>query len=465
MADDLGWADLGFQDHPVLQTPHLDAMARRGMRFNRFYAAAPVCSPTRGSVLTGRHPFRYGIFNANSGHLPKAEITLAELLRSAGYTTGFFGKWHLGTLTTRQKDSNRGGPDGADHFEPPLEHGFDQSFSTEAKVPTYDPMTKPHGVERTTWWNPVTDEEEADVYGTAYWLHDGERETVNLEGDDSRIIMDRAIPFIRGAVESGRPFLAVIWFHAPHLPVVSDSTARTPYRDLEPYAQHYFGCISALDDQIGRLRASLVELGVANKTMLWFNSDNGPEGFAGEAPGSAGSLRGRKRSLFEGGIRVPGIVEWPEHVPPGSETDEPIVTSDILPTVIDVLGLSLPDKRPLDGISILPLLKGKPWARPAPIAFHSHGQMALSGRRFKLIHVPGYAPTAAIPGLAPSDSGPLPTVDRPYMLFDLHSDPAEMHDLASEKPDLVSSMRLDLENWRTMVDSSRAGLDYLANPH
>jgi arylsulfatase A-like enzyme len=136
MCDDLGWGDVGFNGNKTIRTPHLDAMAKAGLKFNRFYAAAPVCSPTRGSCVTGRHPYRYGIPFANSGHMKPEELTLAELLKKQGYTTGHFGKWHLGTLTKTVKDANRGGPRGAKHFSPPQANGFDVCFSTESKVPT-----------------------------------------------------------------------------------------------------------------------------------------------------------------------------------------------------------------------------------------------------------------------------------------------------------------------------------------
>ena len=147
------------------------------------------------------------------------------------------------------------------------------------------------------------------------------------------------------------PFFAAIWFHAPHLPVVAGPEHVAAYRQHDVYTRNYYGCITALDEQVGRLRAKLRELGVAENTMLWFCSDNGPEGRAGKAPGSAGPLRGRKRSLYEGGVRVPGIVEWPGHVRPGT-TDVAAVTSDYLPTVLDVLDVTYPSDRPLDGVSL-----------------------------------------------------------------------------------------------------------------
>jgi hypothetical protein len=199
MTDDQGWGDTGYNGHPVLKTPNLDQMAREGIRFDRFYAGAPVCSPTRGSCLTGRHPYRYGIHFANVGHIKKEEITLAEVLRMQGYTTGHFGKWHLGVLTKTVKESNRGGPRGVKHYSSPWENGFDACFSTEAKVPTWDPMKKPAKPANRKAWHCLSKGEQFVPYGTHYWTGPGQMVTENLDGDDSRVIMDRAIPFLSGS--------------------------------------------------------------------------------------------------------------------------------------------------------------------------------------------------------------------------------------------------------------------------
>ncbi|MHC4908807.1 MAG: sulfatase family protein, partial [Planctomycetota bacterium] len=263
MADDLGWGDTSCNGHPVLKTPHIDALARDGVVFERFYAQSPVCSPTRASCLTGLHPYRVGIRGANQGHLPADAVTLQSLLKARGYRTGHFGKWHLGTLTTTVKESNRGGPRGAAHYAPPWERDFDACFSTEAKVPTYDPMVHP---------------ETGAPYGTHFWTGPGKRAIENLEGDDSRVIMDRAVPFIERSVENDRPFLAVIWFHTPHLPLKAGESDRAPFASEAIERQHYFGAVAAMDAQIGRLRARLGELGIADDTIIWFCSDNGPEG-------------------------------------------------------------------------------------------------------------------------------------------------------------------------------------------
>lgn len=450
MCDDLGWGDVGFNGNTVIRTPHLDAMAAAGLKFNRFYAAAPVCSPTRASCLTGRHPYRLAIFSANSGHLPRQELTLAEALKSAGYTTGHFGKWHLGTLTTTLREANRGGPRGAEHFAPPWEHGFDICFSTESKVPTWDPLLKPRRVARDTWWNPVAEAADAVAYGTHYWTN-GTRVTENLRGDDSRIIMDRALPFVEKAAGKGQPFFAVIWFHTPHLPVVAGPEYTALYADHEDYARHYYGSITAMDEQIGRLRRTLRQLRVAENTLIFFCSDNGPEGQAGRAPGSAGPFRGRKRSLYEGGIRVPALLEWPENVAAGQSTDFPACTSDYLPTVLDILRLDPAGRiEPIDGISLFPLIEGLSTTRSRPIGFESRGQVALIGDRYKLIHVPE----------ASRRTDDTPTEMLPFELYDLVADPAESRDLAEEHPGTVRKMAAALAQWRRSCDASREGTDY-----
>ena len=452
MADDLGWGDVGFNGGKIIQTPHLDEMAKAGLRFERFYAAAPVCSPTRGSAITGRHPYRYGVFFANTGHMRSKELTLAELLQAKGYVTGHFGKWHLGTLTKTEQDANRGGPKNVEHYAPPWEHGFDECFSTESKVPTWDPLLRPTGVKGKTWWDPVLDASNAGPYGTAYWSN-GKRVTESLRGDDSRIVMDRAIPFIRDAVSQAKPFFTIVWFHAPHLPVVAGPEYTKLYAEHEKYNQHYYGCVTALDEQVGRLRAELRELEVASQTLVFFCSDNGPEGNE-KAPGSAGGLRGRKRSLFEGGVRVPGLAEWPTKIKAGSETNVPAVTSDYLPTILDILDAEPDDSRPLDGVSLLPLFAGQMKSRPKPVAFESSGQLTLVDNRYKVVR-------QRQSGKREKPAGTPPKLDpKSFMLFDLEVDRSEANDVAKDHPDLVAKMVATLDDWRRSCRDSLAEKDY-----
>lgn len=424
MADDLGWGDTGYNGNKTVNTPHLDAMAREGVRFDRWYAGAPVCSPTRANCLTGRHPLRMGIKGANTGHMLPTEVTLAELLRSHGYRTGHFGKWHLGTLTTTIRDSNRGKPGDATHFAPPWLHGFDECFSTEAKVPTYDPMKKPRQVKNLRYgWQPVGDAD-FDHYGTHYFNHDGDVVTDNLDGDDSRVIVDRAIPFIRAAAKSETPFFAVVWFHAPHLPVVAGPRHAAPYQDLPWQQQMYFGCITALDEQMGRIRAELKSLGIADNTMVWFSSDNGPEN---QTPGTTGKLRARKRSLHEGGIRVPGLAVWPARFRQATVVKTPCHTGDYLPTMLAALELAVTDGV-LDGVNLLPIIAGKATRRKQPIHFEFGSQSAVVGDQFKLYRAKKNAP---------------------WELYDLQADRGEKDNLAKAQPRVVARLSESFEQWQS----------------
>lgn len=436
MCDDLGWGDVGFNGGTVIETPRLDGLASEGMKFNRFYAAAPVCSPTRGASLTGRHPLRYGIPYANTGHMKPEEWTLAELLKREGYRTGHFGKWHLGALTKTVVEANRGGPRGVAHFSPPQDNGFDVCFSTESKVPTHDPMWKPVGARAGGHWDALEPSEDREAYKTYYWNEKGERVTENLDGANSRVIMDRAVPFIEGSVQEDRPFLSVIWFHTPHLPVVAGSDIVSRYAAYDVHARNYYGCVTAMDQQVGRLVTTLKELGVFEETLLFFCSDNGPEGDT-NSPGSAGPFRGRKRSLYEGGVRVPGFAVWPGRVPAGGETDYPAVTSDYLPTILEALEIEYPDDRPIDGLSLWPALNGDITERPKPIAFKSRNVATLSDNRFKLVM----------------------RGDR-QELYDLANDPGETTDLAESKTDLVTTMRDRFDVWHESVNASAKGADY-----
>ena len=422
MSDDQGWGDAGFQGHPALLTPNLDEMASQGIRFERFYSAAPVCSPTRGSCMTGRHPYRYGIFGANVGHIPQEERTLAEIPQEQGYSTGHFGKWHLGTLTTDEVDANRGRPGVTEHYSPPWENGFDICFSTESKVPTWDPMITPEEEAM-----DIGNREPGSHFGTFYWEGPGKKITKNLDGDDSKIIMDRVIPFIEKASENEIPFLAVVWFHTPHLPVLTGEKYRSLYAEHSSDQQHYFGCITAMDEQIGRLRKLLDRLTIAGNTMIWFCSDNGPEGkeLINRTQGTTGGLKGRKRSLFEGGIRVPALLEWPDKIKNPISVDMPCTTSDYLPTIIEILGIK-ENINTLDGISLLPLLNQTINERPQPIGFIHQKQLTLIENRYKLIS---------------QDQG------KTFMLFDIIEDPAEEKDLAGELPETKERMTKTLQVW------------------
>lgn len=434
MADDLGWGDVGFNGNELVKTPALDEMAKKGMVFSRFYAAAPVCSPTRGSCLTGRHPFRYGVFHANVGKMEPEEVTLAEYLKEKGYNTGHFGKWHLGTLTNDEIDANRGGRD-PEHYSPPWENGFEVCFSTESKVPTWNPMITP-GKDA----GDIGTRTPGNHFGTYYWSGPGKKVTDNLEGDDSRIIMDRVIPFVEEQTNSNTPFFAVIWFHTPHLPVLTGEEYRNLYAGHSVDIQHYYGAISAMDEQIGRLNDKLRELNATENTLIFFTSDNGPEGNAqeGRTQGSTGGFKGRKRSLYEGGIRVPGIAVWPAEIKAGSETDFPAITSDYFPTILEICG----EKNqfpvsPVDGISLVDVWLNNITERTAPIGFQFGEQKALIDNRYKLY-----------------------TSKDETELYDLLEDPFETRNISNENPTMINEMKIRLSDFVRSCEESRKGADY-----
>jgi len=437
MADDQGWGDVGYNGHPELKTPHLDRMASEGVTFTRFYSANAMCSPTRGSIYTGRHPHRYGITFAMKGMLEPGEVVLTSVLKRAGYATGHFGKWHMGTLSTERGDQRRWGAFAKKpkrYYCPPWERDVDTCFVTESKVPTWNPMLDPGPIRRNTGDRDYTS---AKQYGNEYFTGPDETATENLRGDDSRVIMDRAIPFIRDAVDRDRPFLAVIWFHAPHSPVVAGPKHRALYKHLDENKQHYYGCITALDEQVGRLRDELEHLGVADDTMLWYCSDNGParQGSPRHV-GTAKNLRGYKLSLREGGIRVPGLLVWPKRFPEPKTVDTPCVTSDYFPTILAALDIALPEDRVYDGRNLLPLIEQAD-PRPKGIGFVHGKQQAWIEHRYKLYTRDG----------------------RRFELYDLIADPGEQGDLSTEKPQVTTRMKEQLDTWRNGVMADLAEVE------
>ena len=434
MTDDQGWGDTGYNGHRYLKTPNLDQMSREGITFTRFYSAAAMCSPTRASCYTGRHPYRFGITFAMKGMLEPTEIPITTVLKKHGYTTGHFGKWHMGTLSRKQGDQARWGAFANDplrYYCPPWQRDVDVCFVTESKVPTYNPLIHP---------GPIKDKEKDDIeiiqakghpYGNDYFVAEGQTVTENTSGDDSRVIMDRVIPFIQNAARKKTPFLAVVWFHTPHSPVVGGQKYRDMYKDRPENQQHYYACITAMDEQVGRLRSELTSLGISDNTMLWFCSDNGParQGSPRHA-GSAGHLKGYKLSINEGGIRVPGLMVWPNKIKKPVTVTAPCVTSDYFPTILDVLGIDLPADREYDGISMLDLMEGKTATRSKAIGFLNKDakEAVWMGQRYKLIST------------AKGDR-----------LYDIIKDPSEKEDLIESTPKVAQKMKRELMGWKTSV--------------
>ena len=415
MADDLGYGDTGFNGNTIIKTPQLDQMAKHGVKLTHFYAGGPVCSPTRATCLTGRHYYRYGIWSANQGHLPKQEITLARILKSQGYTTGHFGKWHLGTLS---KTHSTKGPKRkpAENFAPPWERDYDRSFVVESSVSTWDP-----GSDK----NPFYDD------GVALSGSDE-----SLLGGAARVVVDRAVPFMAQAVKNKQPFLAVVWFNAPHAPVNAGPEYLKMYEG-HGEAAHYYGCITELDEQVGRIRKSLRDWGVADNTLLLFCSDNGPEGKEpkGKRAGVTAGLRGRKRSLHDGGVRVPALAEWPGELKAGSVIHTPCSTLDYFPTVAKLISFQMPDARPIDGQDMMPILTGQVDTREKAIPFRARANATIVKHRYKLV---------------------LPKGE----LYNLSEDWSEENDIASAHPERVTRMTAELKVYLASMRQSYLGADY-----
>ena len=400
MTDDQGWGQTGYYNHPVLRTPNLDAMAANGLRFDRFYAAAPVCSPTRASVLTGRTPNRTGVLTHGYA-LRRQEKTLPVALKAAGYTTGHFGKWHLNGLR------GPGVPVLGDDAHSPGAFGFDEWLTVTNFFDTNPIMSRKGAFEE-------------------------------FEGDTSAVIVHEAMKFIRSAQNNEKPFLAVIWDGSPHKPWRASDADREAFDGLPPGSQHHYGELAAFDRSVGALRSGLRDLGIADNTLVWYCSDNG--GLKGLTPDSVGGLRGYKSSLWEGGIRVPGIIEWPDRIRP-RVTDYPASTMDIFPTIAGILDLAeSAHLDPVDGTSLVPLLTSNLPARRKPIPFRYRSKGALIDNDLKLL--------AANVGAGK------------FGLYDLAADPTESRDISADSPEVFSRMRSEFEEWNASVDNSTAGRDY-----
>ena len=438
MADDQGWGDMAYNGHPVLKTPCFDAMAAAALRFDRFYAAAPVCSPTRGSVMTGRHPNRFGCFKWGYPVRPQ-ETTLAEALKQGGYVTGHFGKWHLGSVRNGSGLT-------------PGDNGFDEWLS----APNFfdnDPILSREG------------------------------KAVQTKGESSMVTVDAALEFIGKHAKGGKPFLAVVWFGSPHGPHRAVERDRAPYQDQPAKSQHFYGEITGMDRAFGKLREAVGALGLRDSTILWYCSDNG--GLRTQSSGG----RGRKGQIYEGGLRVPGLLEWPARIPKPRRTNVPCVTSDIYPTLLELVGVRVQKQPPLDGISLVPLLDGRMKKRPSPIGFWQHTQgghgtpsarlmaaLLKAQQAGEKIDPHTYGKNAGkITKQYPLDSFPghAAWLDWPWKLhrregrgkvrfelYDLARDAMEAKDLAAAQADRVKTLTAALETWLKSVVRSLNGEDY-----
>jgi len=376
-------------------------MAAAGIRFNRFYAAGPVCSPTRASVLTGRTHVRAGV--PTHGHnLCLQEKTLPQALKRAGYATGHFGKWHLNGVR------GAGVPILGDDANHPGRYGFDVWLSASNYF-DHDPLLSRNG------------------------------KFEEFKGDSSMIAVAEALKFMEGKQRVGVPFLSVIWYGSPHNPqkAVEQDLNRFSGMSDKTLANH-LGEIVGIDRSIGLLRKGLRDMGIERDTLVWYCSDNG--GLKTD-PDAVGNLRGHKGSLFEGGIRVPGIVECPGRIQP-AVTDFPASTMDIMPTIVDLLKLPADSQLAShDGESIVALFNGRTPARAHGIPFRFTRNAALIDGDFKLISVKQ----------GKGDD---------WELYDLGDDPGETNDVSRKHPERFARMLSEAKAMLASVDASAAGKDY-----
>lgn len=410
MADDQGWGETSYNGHPLLKTPNLDAMAASGLRFDRFYASAPVCSPTRASVLTGRSNNRTGV-ESHGYALRLQEKTLSRAMLDVGYRTGHFGKWHLNGLR------GPGVPILATDNHNPGVFGFEE------------------------WLSVTNFFDRNPVLGRKGKLEEH-------SGDSSEVVVDEALKFISMQVRAKQPFFTVIWFGTPHSPFVASEEDMAPFEGLDEKSRNHYGELVALDRSVGTMRQQLRELGVAENTLFWYCSDNG--GLPGIQPETVGGLRGFKGSIYEGGLRVPSIVEWPNGIMEPRSTKYPAVAMDIFSTLADIVGL--PDDsmlKPQDGVSLRNLFeksKGEQEQarRSKPIPFNCFGETAILDNEMKLLHV---------------GEGKKRT-DLKYELYDLSNDPNEKNNLF--ETDEVNAIRLKavMDSWLAGLQESVDGKDY-----
>ena len=462
MGDDHGWDETGYNGHPHVRTPVLDEMAAMGLRLDRFYSAHPSCSPTRASVITGRHPNRCGTFSPNWSIRPN-EVSIAQLLGDAGYACGHFGKWHLGPVK-------------ADSPTSPGAMGFDEWLSHDNFFEL----------------NPVLSRN-----GAAPQM---------IKGESSEVIVNETIRFIEQAKKSDKPFFTVVWFGSPHEPyeglpedlalyddlpesyadrkvsLTSLKTGKQTKRSFRHVLRERLAEITAMDRAIGKLRDYLKSSGQRENTLVWYVGDNGvPRSGRLDIP-----FRGQKGLIYEGGIRVPGVIDWPAKIPQPRTSDVNTVTSDMLPTLCEIADIPLPE-RPLDGISLTRVFDGSLKTRPEPIGFWMYNTSLESKRKLKPAIAPelqeGTTPLVKMmagkytrtfrnfvhPNFNEQDyGGPRAILDNEYKfvvdgkpggssegeLFNLRYDPAETRNLSQKRPEIAARLRKQLRDWQTSVLTS-----------
>jgi arylsulfatase A-like enzyme len=406
LADDLGYGDLSSYGAKDIQTPNIDRLAQEGLRFTRFYAAANTCSPSRAAFLTGRYPLRSGVnavlFYDTPEGLPPGEMTIAEILRDAGYATGMIGKWHLGHR---------------DEFMP-WNQGFQEFFGV-----------------------PYSNDDKNFFF---YESDSGARRRIPESVDQPMMIQrytERAIEFLRKHADSAAPFFLYLAHNAPHVPL-------HPSEAFQGHSKRgrYGDVVEELDGSVGRILEELERLEIDRHTLVVFSSDNGPWLSMRDWGGDAGGLRDGKLSAFEGGQRVPGLARWPGRIPAGSVNDRTATMMDWLPTFARLANTAAPRDREIDGRDLCPVLFGQGereedafflfQLRPPWLSGAEHRLAGVIDGRWKLL-LPraGFYPRLLEPGMK------VGLYRHGLLLFDVEKDPAEKNNLVRERPEVVDRLK------------------------
>ncbi|HEY6167946.1 MAG TPA: sulfatase [Verrucomicrobiae bacterium] len=411
IADDLGYGDLGCYGEKVIKTPNIDRFATESVRFTSYYAA-PNCSPSRTMLMTGRIPSRAGITDwipqLSPMHVRRDEVTIATLLRRAGYATCFTGKWHL-----------NGGFEQRDQPQPG-DHGFDYSFGTQnLALPNHR--------------NPTNFFRNGEAVGP-------------LKGYAAELVSEEAVRWLAEKRDKSKPFFLYVAFHEPHEPIATSKQYEDMYPAAEPSQAAHHGNITQLDTAFGRILRALDQQGLRENTFVLFTSDNGPAITPMHPHGSAGPLREKKGHVYEGGIRVPGIVRWPGHAKAGAVSDEPVGAVDLFPTMCAMAGITPPVGRKLDGVNLLPVFDGKSVARTTPLFWHflraaSEPKVAMRVGDWKLLARLDKPGPSKPNHITAEDQRLLKTAELAgFELFNLREDIGERHDLSAQEPARLKAM-------------------------
>jgi len=429
LTDDHGYGDLSCMGSEFVRTPQLDRLAAGGVRFTDWYSNSPVCSPSRASLLTGRYPPNAGVRSILAGHrtatgLPAHVPTLATALKPLGYRTYLAGKWHLGMAEASR----------------PHHHGFDRWYGFLAGCIDY--------YSHIFYWG--MNQPGPGVNPTHDLWEDG-REVWNNGEYFTHAITAKSLEYIRDAAAADEPFVLVVAYNAPHYPMHAPAEYMDRFGELPWDRQVMAAMLAAVDDGVGEILAELERLGLAESTCSFFMGDNGPsresrnwldgtlDPYYG---GTAGRLKGHKFSLYDGGVRVPGLIHWPERIPAGQVLDAPCAAMDIFPTFLTAAG-GEPGNYELDGTDILPYLRGEGPAPRRDLFWEMNDQLAVRRGNWKLV----------LNGRLVEQAPPEDAVH----LSDLAEDMAERVNLAPDRPDLAAELADAVRNWHAGIEQRWAG--------